>query len=373
MSPEMDNYRIPRQRQPRTRVSAEENFARLLEVESLAAARSGADANLGRLLTVAGALRITGTAVAPAPLAATTKAAMRQRLVAVAIVSSYDSVETAAASRLGQPRRGSVTTRLHRRLVTLAGSFAVVTSIAGVGVAAAHSLPGDPFYGVKRATEAVQLWATQGDAAKGRLHLEFARTRLAEAEKLPADSSHLASTLAAMDSQTKQGTSELIAAYKLSHSTAPLATLVTFTQEQYAGLATLSQRLPANLHGSEATALSVLTSVTGNVRSVSGPNCLSCLVSGGTAPGGSPATKPHRTSPPASSPTPTPQRSSSPAPSGSQPAPTRTPSSLLPTGLVPTNLLPTNLPSSLLPSLLSTNHKHKKKGLLTPLLNSLGL
>ncbi len=359
------------------RVSVEEQFARLIEVESSSAEGGGADvATLGRMVAVAGALRAAGAVAGPAPLSLDVKAAMRQRLVAVATVSRYDAAEAAVSGRVRRHRIDSMTDRLHRRLVTLAGSFAVITSVAGVGVAAAHSLPGDPFYGVKRATESVQLWATQGEAAKGKLHLEFARTRLAEAQKLPAHSSHIASTLAAMDSQTEQGTSELLSAYRSSHSTKPIATLVTFTQQQYAGLTTLAQHLPASLQGSELKALTVLTDVTGNLRTATGRNCLSCIVSSPTSPVGShPSTKPSATS--SRTPHPTPSKSASPSgsPGGPAPTPTKTPSSL-PTGLVPTNLLPSKLnPSGLLPSLLkkAQHPKPKSSGLISPLLNSLGL
>jgi hypothetical protein len=390
MSPEMDNYKIPRQRQPRTRVSVEEQFARLLEVSVSSAALADGEPAIGRLLTVAGALRTAGAAGGPAPLPAASRAAMRQRLVAVATVSATGSVAT-FPDRAGRQRFDSVTTRMHRRLVAVAGSFAVITSMAGVGVAAAHSLPGNPFYGVKRATEAVQLWAAHGDAAKGKLHLEFARTRLAEAEKLPTDSSHLASTLAAMNAQTKQGSDELISAYRSSKSTTPVATLVTFASQQYADLTALATHLPVRLQQAEVTALTVLTDVTGTVRAVTGASCLRCLLTNPTRPGGPTPSGTDPGTPASGHPTPAPSQSA--GSGGKQPStnpttpatsPTKTPSSILPTGILPTNLLPSLIPG--LSQLLdgdagSGTHKHKTtpKPLLSPLpvisslLNGLGL
>lgn len=391
MRTNMDNYQAPRQRQAHATVSAKEQFARLLEVESRAAAISGADAATARLLTLTSALRTAGTTAGPAPLSTASRAAMRQRLVAVATVSAADRGSEAAAGRLRERYAAATARKMQRRLAALAGSVTVITGFAGVGVAAAHSLPGDPFYGVKRATEGVQLWATHGDAAKGRLHLEFARTRLAEAEKLPASSPHLAPTLAAMNSQTKQGSTELISAYTSSHSTKPLATLVTFTQQQYGDLTTLAQHLPATLHNSEVTALNVLTEVTGTVRSVSGQACLSCIVSNVTNPGGSKLPAPAATSHPSIAPSPHPHRSVAPTPrrgstsphSTSTPgtSPTSTPHSLLPTNLLPSNLLPTNLLSPLLGNGNSTTgtHKHKPTAKTSPvpvissLLKDLGL
>jgi hypothetical protein len=377
-SPAMDNYRIPRQRRPRNRVPADEQFARLLEVELVSTAATATDPVLGPLLKVAGALRAAGAVAGPPPLPVASKAAMRRRLVAVATVSAVEPEEAAAAARLRRRHAESVSRRVHRRLVAMAGSFALVTSVAGVGVAAAHSLPGDPFYGVKRATEAVQLWATQGDAAKGRLHLEFARTRLVEAEKLPADSSHLASTLAAMNSQTRQGSAELVSAYRSSGSETPIVTLVTFTQQQYADLATLAQHLPSTLHNSELAALNALTGVTTTIRSVTGQRCLLCLV-GAVKPPAPKLTPGSRPPAPTTSPSPQPAKSAtsgstgphrhpSPAPASSKTPGGLVPSNLVPSKLLPSNLLPSNLaPSTLLPTLLGTHHKSKSEPQISPL------
>lgn len=372
----MDNYRIPHQRQARVRVSPEEQFARLLEVNSRTAAMANVDLGATRLLTVATALRTASPQLAPAPLSADARAAMRQRLVAVATVSAFDQTAGSVVDRRTAREKEAVAYRMRRRLVALAGSFTIVTGFAGVGVAAAHSLPGDAFYGLKRTTESIQLWATHGDAAKGKLHLAFARTRLAEAEKLPANSSHLASTLAAMNTQTRQGTSELVSAYQSSHSNAPLATLVTFSQQQYVDLTKLATQLPANLQQTEVTALNVLAGVTDTVRSVSGQNCLSCLVTNlnsskvpTTTP---PATQPTRHGA-TTSPRPTPSKSASSGggTSGHQSPGTSSPSQT-PGGLLH-SLLPSNLqPSNLLPGLLGngkngTKSKHHPKPLLSPI------
>jgi hypothetical protein len=368
----MDNYRIPHQRQARTRVSPEEQFARLLEVHSQSAAVAGAEGGISRLLSVATALRTASPQLAPAPLSPESRAAMRQRLVAVASVTDFETSSTAVTGRAAARRAEAIAYRMRRRMVALAGSFTIVTGFAGVGVAAAHSLPGDPFYGVKKATESVQLWATHGDTAKGKLHLAFARTRLAEAAKLSPDSSHLVSTLAAMNSQTEQGTSELIAAYQSSHSTQPLAAIVTFTQKQYSDLAELATHLPASLQPAEATALSVLTSVTTTVRTVSGQNCLSCLVTASGGPTGLPGPPVGSQPGTQSSPAPQPTESASGGsthPSTSNPTPSQSPGDL-----VPTNLLPSNLqPSSLLPGLLGNGDKSPKKHHPSPTLSPLPL
>jgi uncharacterized protein DUF5667 len=350
----------------RVKVNPEERFARMLEVESTSAALAGSDAKILPMMTLATALRANGRIAGPAPLSAASRDAMRQRLVAVASVQ----YEMTAADRLRRRHAESTARRMHKRVVTMAGSFAAVTAFAGVGVAAAHSLPGDPFYGVKRATEAVQLWATNGQTAKGQLHLEFAQTRLAEAEKLPANSPHLASTLAAMNSDTRVGSSELVAAYDASHSTKPLADLVTFTQHQYAGLVDLSKSVPLALVSHEVASLHVLTTITTTLRTVSGQTCLTCLVTGPT--GNHPTSPSGPTTPPTSHPKPTPHPANS-APSSTRPSghpstppasPSKTPRNLLPTNLIPSKLLP-SLPA------LGGHHKHQLLSTPIPLISSL--
>ena len=85
-----------------------------------------------------------------------------------------------------QQRASGAGRRISQRMSALVGSVVILTSLTGVGVATARSVPGSPFYDLKRVTESVQLWATPGQANKGLRHLHFARARLAEAEQLPA-------------------------------------------------------------------------------------------------------------------------------------------------------------------------------------------
>jgi hypothetical protein len=268
------------------RIRPDEQFARLLEVHSSVAA--GEDAALGSLANLANALRAVGQSAAlpgPDPVF---RAELRQRLVAVATVQAADSALTVQAKPRGAT--AALSWRVQKRIAALAGVATLGTSLAGVGVAAAKSLPGDPFYGVKRATESVQLWATHGDAAKGRKHLEFARTRLAEAEKLGPRSSHFASTLSAMDSETRAGTSELITAYQTSHSTQPLADLVTFSSQQITDLNDLATSLPATLKAKEAQSVTLLTGVVKQVHQVANGVCILCGRNGGGLPAPNPTT-----------------------------------------------------------------------------------
>jgi hypothetical protein len=298
---------------------------------------------------------------------------MRERLVAAASAPvesspnspSVSSRVTGAASRTKDTGR-----RIGRRTSALIGSVVIVTSVSGVGVAAARSLPGSPFYDLKQATESVQLWLASGPHAKGERHLAFARTRLAEARALGPDSSHLASTLRSMNAETRQGSSDLIAAYRSSGETDPLGDLVTFTRQQFADLARFGDSAGDQVRAQTVYSMTLLAGVAQQVESVAGTTCLTCLVNG---------TKPHTTPAPGNgrtSPTPTPTTSgstpaSTPPPTSSASArPDPKPTDLLPTGLLPSGLLPTKLPTKLptLPPLLQRHDgKAGKSGILPTL------
>jgi hypothetical protein len=350
------------------RIKPEEQFARLLELSSPVS--TGVDPAMGSMATLAGALRAAGqSSMLPTPDPAF-RDALRQRLVAVATVQADLPVTT----RVRERGLGSISYRMQRRVAGLTGAVAIATSFAGVGVAAAHSLPGDPFYGVKRATESVQLWTARGDEAKGKKHLEFAATRLAEARSLPANSSHLASTLSAMDAETTAGSNELITAYKSSHSTAPLADLVTFTNSQVTGLTKLAVTLPVDLKAKEAASLNLLGGVAGQVKKVANGVCILCNPNGVTP------TKTKRPSPkPSSHPSQHPSNTPSAHPHSSGPStrvsahpsqgagghntgsPAPTKGSILPT------------PSSILSSILHPKHTHTPIPIVSTLLHKLGL
>jgi hypothetical protein len=361
------------------KIKPDERFARLLELSSSAGATE--DPAMGSLVNLASALRVAGQAPGLPMPDPDFRAALRQRLVAVATVQEPDAVTHGARS----PKQtvADISYRTRRRLAALAGTFAVATSVAGVGVAAAHSLPGDPFYGVKRATESVQLWVTRGDDAKGKRHLQFARQRLAEAKALPSDSSHIVSTLAAMDSQTTQGTDELIASYQSTHATAPLADLLTFSRIQAADLLQLAPTLTPAAQAAEAKSLLLVKGVVVQVRHAAPGVCVLCAPGLAPTPNGStqsPSPSPHKSAHPSKHPS---NGASAPAGSSSQPSggasprhsgglPTTPPTSLLPTHQPtrlptgnPTKLLPTQLPTK---SLQSTLNHHKPTPL--PILSS---
>ncbi|HVT20364.1 MAG TPA: DUF5667 domain-containing protein [Mycobacteriales bacterium] len=338
---------------------ASERFARLIDLDAPVLQVSTDESPMRHEVALGAALRSAARIAAPAPLSAEARHTMRQQLVAAA------NLQAASAPPGGgiTSRARATSRRVSRRASALVGSVAVVTSISGVGVAAAHSLPGSPFYDLKRATEAVQLWLASGPAAKGERHLDFARARLDEAQALGPDSRYTASTLRAMNQETREGSTDLINAYRSSGENDPLADLVAFTREQYAELARFGEAAGDQLRAQTTYSLTLLTGVAQQVESVSGTTCLKCIVSG-QQPKASPTPR-KSTSP---SPSPTATRSTTP----SSPAPSASPSKAAThrPGLLPTGILPTELPT--LPPLL--NHKTgKKSGGLLPTLSPLPL
>ena len=69
--------------------------------------------------------------------------------------------------------------RRRRIANALAGVAALLIALAGLGVLLSqNSMPGDPFYSIKRIRESAELGLTFGDAARADKHLRFASARL---------------------------------------------------------------------------------------------------------------------------------------------------------------------------------------------------
>ena len=242
------------------------------------------DPALAPYVALAGALRAVPAPAGPAP---EFRDALRQRLMAVATVQGVGSTQQGAAARI---REAGITWNFQRRMAIVAGSAAAATAIAGVGIGASKSLPGDAFYGVKRATEDVQLALATGQEAKGKRHLEFARTRLHEVESLvgrnsalvdfmpgsvgalghlsnEAKTSTIVATLRDMDAETRAGAEDLLAVYRDSGSAEPLHALDTFTRSQFDDLRAVMTALPVEARQRAARSLSLLAVVAGHTRS----------------------------------------------------------------------------------------------------------
>lgn len=236
------------------------------------------DPEVAPALALATALRAVPAAGGPRP---EFRDALRQRLVAVASVQGVGATTQSPAVRM---RELGGSWRFQRRMAVLAGSAAAITAFAGVGLGASRSLPGDPLYGMKRASEDVQLAVTFGDEAKGKRHLEFARTRLSEVEALVGRSSALSdfmpgaagalgplteeaktstilATLRDMDSETRSGADTLVDVATRSGSLEPLRALDEFTQEQFADIRDVLPALPEAARPRARMSLSLLAAV----------------------------------------------------------------------------------------------------------------
>jgi hypothetical protein len=136
------------------------------------------------------------------------------------------------------PTRGGGRARAAILIGVVAGVLA-----SGVSLASTESAPGDALYPVKRTSEQAQLVLAGSDASRGRLHLEFAKSRLVEARLV--GSASVASTLATMDAETTEG-AKLLFRVALQESDAGSINEVTaFVAQQRAKLNELLADLPA--------------------------------------------------------------------------------------------------------------------------------
>ena len=262
---------------------------------------AGAGNQAAAQLHLAQRLRTTGTALAPtvAPRAEF-RAALRTRLMAVAAVRPIDvpmaSVRETSAQETSARTPASPSWR--RAGVVAAGAIASVVAVSGVAVAGSQSLPGDPFYGVKRGTEALQLRTADGDLDKGTLHLDFASTRLQEvrgltfgrdaAERsatLPAGAALAApvaekvrQTLADMDDNTRLGRALLTDAFETTRAAEPLLALSRFATQQTVALEQLLPSLPPSSQEQARSSLALISAVVDDTDemlglSACGPTC----------------------------------------------------------------------------------------------------
>jgi len=99
-------------------------------------------------------------------------------------------VEQPVEQPTDEPEHRAPVVTLPRRRMVVRRSVAAVVAVAMLGAfpvaAAASSLPGSPFYGLKRAMERAQIAVFGGPVADGFAYMNLANTRLDEAEQLSA-------------------------------------------------------------------------------------------------------------------------------------------------------------------------------------------
>lgn len=204
-----------------------------------------------REIALARVLQRAGARTAPA-LSDDVRAALRSRLVAVAAVQGGGQTS-------GPPAPAAVSWR-QRLGAVAAGLTASAVAVTGVAVAADRSLPGDPFYGVKRVAEDVQLRLAPGPAQEGRRHLQFAGERVRELRQLAlgrdlagrdepltgADATRVEALLDDLDAETRSASRLLAEAFRAGDA-APVEDLAAFAETARQGLTDVLPALPAGV------------------------------------------------------------------------------------------------------------------------------
>ncbi|MDB1087880.1 DUF5667 domain-containing protein [Streptomyces sp. ACA25] len=219
---------------------------------------------------------VHGLEALPEPeLSPGTKVVQRARLVAAMEAAVAEGgAEGRGSSRPGPARSGRGAhratpvralsrlrprTRLTKGLA--AGGLTVGVAAGAFGGAAAAStgaLPGDTLYGLKRGMEDLRLDFAQGDADRGRVHLDRASTRLNESVRLmerrkagelnAEQISEVRQALSSMHRDASEGHRLLSGAHASDGSLDPLRSLSAFTEKHRDTWDGLSSRLPAPLH-----------------------------------------------------------------------------------------------------------------------------
>jgi hypothetical protein len=169
---------------------------------------------------------------------------LRTRLLAVATVQGIGGDADARPTRSQRHLHRQPERRLPRRLALAGGTMAALVALSGVGAASGDAVPGDALYSVKRSREAAQLALARSDVSRGQLHLQFARTRLAEAASVQGNENELRRVLDDMDADTRTGMRHLSSAAVERQDRAPLDAVDDFIAVQRRELLSLIAVLP---------------------------------------------------------------------------------------------------------------------------------
>lgn len=210
-----------------------EAFAALLDGDTTAA---DAPSSLGGLLTLATTVRDHADVVAPTP---EFRASLREQLVAEAELAPGLLERARAAWTV---RTANLRNSARVAIATMTASSMLGT--AGMAVAAQEAVPGELLYGVKGLTEDVRLLLADGDMARARLHLAFARERLEELQASAGDltTDQVVALLADMDAHSEAGAEAMLEG--VAAGAIDPRELRDFTRAQRDGLAGVFNALP---------------------------------------------------------------------------------------------------------------------------------
>jgi len=228
---------------------------------------------------------------------------LRTQLVAITgrIVSESETAPApAGTSEVATSRAARRPLRaLRRPALALVGATTVLALLLGMAVwMSSGSLPGQSLYGVKRASENVQLSMAGGDEAKGQAYLQLAGNRVREAAKLlshpsalpgrpgaaggrigPHTASLVSDTLASADEDTVHGMQLLGRAAVGQMSKDPLSKMLTWWPDQNTRMVEVRNRIPAGSLRNRAQVsvapLQRIATRTGQLGKAMGCSCLS--------------------------------------------------------------------------------------------------
>jgi hypothetical protein len=219
-----------------------QQFHELVEDPSTGGARMP---EYAALLDVVGALRAVPDAVADPTFVST----LRERLIAEAesvLVAAAAEREDADERLRLRPTAPHVRPR-QRRLAAAISGVALVGVSATVAVASQSALPGDHLYSVKRGLESAHAQLTFDRAARGRVLLDSAGTRLDEAQQLSrqqADPARIDQALQAFTQEAVDGSDLLVSDYQATGNRSSISTVRSFTVTAMDRLTAMQSQVP---------------------------------------------------------------------------------------------------------------------------------
>jgi hypothetical protein len=236
-----------------------QKFHELVEDASTGGARTPEYADL---LVLVGALRAVPEPVADPAFVAT----LRERLVAEAetVLAEAAAARQDTDDRLRLRAATPRTRRRQRRVAAVVSGFALAGVSATVAVASQSALPGDHLYSIKRGLESAHAQLTFDRAARGRVLLDDASTRLDEAQQLSrdqADPARVDEALQAFTQQAVDGADLLVTDYQATGHRSSISTLRLFTTASMDQLKTLQSQVPPQSYDSLLQAAQALDQV----------------------------------------------------------------------------------------------------------------
>lgn len=170
------------------------------------------------------------------------------------------------STRFGSARVNSIRPALTARRARARGAVIVgvavgAIAVSGISAASGNAVPGDALYGVKRSTERAQLALASSEVTRGQLFLDFARTRLAEAQALQGDKAGFAAVLSDMDGDTRQGVRLLTTSAVQRKDAAALDAIAAFLTGQRQQIADMVARLTGADRERALASLALLDSI----------------------------------------------------------------------------------------------------------------